>query len=63
MFLISVMKKFGLRKDIIRWVETLVKFENSYITNGGKTTKYLKLERGARQGHLDSLNLYIFVAE
>ena len=57
------MKKFGLRKDIIRWVETLVISQNSYITNGGKTTKCLKLERGGIQGHPASPNLYIFVVE
>ena len=28
MFLISVMKKFGLRKEIIRWIQTLLKCQN-----------------------------------
>ena len=39
------------------------KNQESCIINGGKTTKYFKLERGASQGDLISAHLFILVLE
>ena len=37
--------------------------QESYITNGRATTKYFKLEKGARQGNPNSVYLFIVVPE
>ena len=51
-FLISVLR-----------VEIILKNQESCVINGGTTTKYFKLNRGARQGDPISANLFIFVLE
>ena len=40
-------------------METLLKNQESCVINGGTTTKYFKLERGARQG--DPIAAYLFI--
>ena len=37
--------------------------QNSCIINGGMTTKYFRLEKGARQGNPISAYLFILVSE
>ena len=49
-FLISVLKKFGFRKKFITWIEILLKYQQSCVMNGGTTTQYFNIERGACQG-------------
>ena len=57
-FLISVLKKFGLGQNFISLVEIILKNQGSFVINGGTTTKYFKLNRGARQG--DPISAYLF---
>ena len=45
-FLILVLKKFGFGNTFIKWIQTLLKNQESCVINGGNTTKYFKLERG-----------------
>ena len=58
-FLISVLKKFGFGTNFVNWIETLILKQESCVINGGNTTQYFHLERGARQG--DPISVYIFI--
>ena len=49
-FLVSVLKKFGFGQNFISWIEIILKNQESCVINGQTTTKYFKLNRGARQG-------------
>ena len=62
-FLILVLKKFGFGNTFIKWIQTLLKNQESCVINGGNTTKYFKLERGPRQGDPISAYLFILVLE
>ena len=62
-FLQSVLKKYGFGENFIHIVKTLLKNQESCVINGGKTTKYFPLQRGARQGNPVSAYLFILVLE
>ena len=49
-FLISVLSKFGFDQNFIPLIETILKNQELFVINSGITTKYFKLNRGARQG-------------
>ena len=57
------MKKFGFGKKCITLIETLLKDHQSCVINGGTSTRYFNLERGARQGYPVSVYLFILVLE
>ena len=57
-FLIAVLKKYGFGEDFIDWIKILLRDQESCVINGGHTTTYLLLERGARQG--DPILAYLF---
>ena len=58
-FLISTLEKYGFGKKFILWVKILLRDQESCVINGGTTTKYFSLERGARQG--DPISAFLFV--
>ena len=58
-FLIAVLKKYGFSDDFIDWILILFNSQESCAINGGHSTKYFPLERGARQG--DPISAYLFV--
>ena len=62
-FLLQILRQFGFGIDFASWIKTIVKDQESCIINRGKTTKYFKLERGARQGDPISAYLFILVLE
>ena len=62
-FLQSFLKKYGFGENFIHIVKTLLKNQESCVINGGKTTKYFPLPRGARQGDPVSAYLFILVLE
>ena len=43
--LLQIIRKFGFEIDFVSWIKTILKNQESCIINGGKTTKYFKLER------------------
>ena len=61
--MIRVLEKFGFGNDFIKWIQILLKDQESCVINGGTTTQYFKLKRGTRQGDPISAYLFILVLE
>ena len=59
LFLITALKRFGFGETFIKWIQVLLRNQESCKIIGGTTTKYLKLEKGTRQG--DSVSVYLFI--
>ena len=57
-FLFAVLKKYSFGDDFIDWILILFNSQESCVINGGHSTKYFPLERGARQG--DPISAYLF---
>ena len=57
--LLFAIKKFGLCENFIHWIKVLLNKQQSCIINGGFTTQYFNLEKGARQG--DPILAYLFI--
>ena len=58
-FLITAFQHYGFGNDFIDWIKILLKNQEFCVINGGHTTKYFRLERGARQG--DPISAYLFI--
>ena len=58
-FLILTLEKHGFVKNFILWVKLLLRDQESCIINGGTTTKYFPLGRGACQG--DPISAFLFI--
>ena len=58
-FLLSALKKFGFGENFIHWIKVLLNKQQSCVINGGFTTQYFNLEKGARQG--DPISAYLFI--
>ena len=43
-FLLSALKKFGFGENFIHWIKVLLNKQQSWVINGGFTTRYLNLE-------------------
>ena len=59
LFLITALEKYGLIEDFIKWIQILIKNQESCVINGGTTTNCSKLERGTRQS--DPISAYLFI--
>ena len=62
-FLLSVFKKIGFGQNFIYWIKVLLNNQQSCVINGGFTTPYFKLEKGAREGEPISAYLSILALE
>ena len=49
-FLIAILEKIGFGTEFIEWIKVLLNNQESCVINGGKTSKYSKLESRTRQG-------------
>ena len=58
-FLLTVLEKIGFGNNFISWIKVLLSNQESCVINGGSTTNYFKLKRGARQG--DPISAYLFI--
>ena len=58
-FLISTLEKYGFGQNFILWIKIILNDQESCVINGGKTTKYFILGRGARQG--DTISAFLFI--
>ena len=58
-FLVNVLNKFGFGSNFISWRKLLLNSQQSRVINGGNTTQYFNLEKGARQG--DQVSAYLFI--
>ena len=56
--LIAALGKFGFGNDFIDWIKILLTNQESCVINGGHTTQYFNLQRGACQGDPISANLF-----
>ena len=62
-FLLEVLKRFGFGENFIDWIRIILTNQESCVMNGGNSTGYFKLQRGARQGDPISAYLFILVIE
>ena len=58
-FLILTLEKYGFGKKFILWLNLLLRDQESRVINGGTTTIYFSLGRGAHQG--DSVSAFLFI--
>ena len=62
-FLVLTLEKYGFGKNFILWVKILLRDQESCVINGGTTTKYFPLGKGARQVHPISAFLFVLPLE
>ena len=48
LFLITALEKYDFKEDFIKWIQILIKNQESCVINGGTTTNYFNFERGTR---------------
>ena len=58
-FLFSVLMKFGFGTSWIKWIRVILNKQDSCVLNGGITSSYFTLYRGARLG--DPISAYLFI--
>ena len=59
LFLITALRKFGFGGTFIKWIQIILRNQESCIINGGTTTKYFKIQKRVRQG--DPISAYSFI--
>ena len=60
-FLVNALNKFGFGSNFVSWIKLLLNSQQSCVINGGNTTPYFNLEKGACQGDPVSALEFIFV--
>ena len=56
-FLCATLRKFGFGENYIKWIQILLKGQESCVMNNGFTTKYFSLPSGTHQG--DPFSAYL----
>ena len=62
-FLLVVLQKYGFGERFLKWIQILIKNQESCVLNGDITTKFFSIDRGTRQGDLISAFLFILDLE
>lgn len=62
-FLLACLEKLGFGPNFLCWVSILLNKNESCVANGGNTTQYFHLNRGARQGDPIAAFFFIIVVE
>ena len=52
LFLMSVVKKFGFGENFMTWIETVTKYQESYVINSGKRTSISTFKEVYVKGNL-----------
>ena len=58
LFLITGLEKYGFKDDFIKWIQILIKNQESCVINGGCPTNHFKLGQTI-QG--DPISTYLFI--
>ena len=58
-FLIAILEKIGFGTEFIESIKVLLNDQELCVINGGKTSKYFKVERGTQQG--DPIFAYLLI--
>ena len=58
-FLLFALKEFSFGENFIHWIKVLLNKQQSCVINGGFTTRYFNLVKGARQE--DPILAYLFI--
>ena len=48
-FFLADLKKYGFGEHFLKWIQILTEIQDSCVVNGGITTKFVSLDRWARQ--------------
>ena len=62
-FLLHILKKIGFGDNFITRIKILLNDQQYWVINGGFTTQYFTLKKGAHQGDPISACLFIIVLE
>ena len=58
-FLLAILQKYGFGERFLKWIQILIRNQVSCVVNGGITTKFLSIDRGALQG--DPISSFLFI--
>ena len=62
-FLSAVLQKYSFRERFLKWIQIIIKNQESCNVNGGITTKFFSLDTGVHQGKPVFAFLFIFAFE
>ena len=61
--LVAALQKYGFGERFPKWIQILIKNQESWIVNGGITTTFFSLNRGVRQEKAISAFLFLLALE
>ena len=55
----AILGKIGFGTEFIKWIKILLNYQESCVINGGKISKYFKIEKGTWQS--DPISAYLLL--